>query len=299
MITRRLRDVRTGAEESGAGLVEAAFVFPIFFLLVFGMLDYGVWAFQVNQATVAARDGARVGILQYEDADDASPPSADYTAIADAVRERLAGQTVESITVECIGPDDSITSDDPASCSDAERGVDRIKVQVRWQRRFFSFVGDIVGGGSKTVTGISRMVIVGLPIDAPVIPTTTTTAPPPTCVLGTPALNRSSTRVYTSGAQAGKLRDDVTVTVTTNGSPACGVPTIRLVGSTGNPPGNFQFPQAMVPTALPNNFQYTYYGHPDDPPAEVAASPWAQQTYTVHVETPTASNSTQAFSVTS
>ncbi len=47
----------------GAAVVEFAFVAPVFFLLVFGMIEYGRMVMVQQVITNASREGARVGVL--------------------------------------------------------------------------------------------------------------------------------------------------------------------------------------------------------------------------------------------
>lgn len=46
----------------GAAIVEAAVVFPLIFLLTFGVIEYGWLFLKAQQITNAARHGARIGI---------------------------------------------------------------------------------------------------------------------------------------------------------------------------------------------------------------------------------------------
>jgi Flp pilus assembly protein TadG len=67
-----------GQSESGAVLVEAAFVFPVFLLLLFGMIEFG-FIFRTSltlssMAQVGARTGAVVG--------NQATPSADYSILS-------------------------------------------------------------------------------------------------------------------------------------------------------------------------------------------------------------------------
>ncbi len=50
--------------ERGAALAEFAFVLPIFVILVFGIIQFGLALNQVQAYQAAAREGARVGSLQ-------------------------------------------------------------------------------------------------------------------------------------------------------------------------------------------------------------------------------------------
>jgi Flp pilus assembly protein TadG len=58
----RARRLRKSAR-TGTTIVEAAFVLPLFLLLVLGAIEYGWLFFNVQQITNAARQGARVAIL--------------------------------------------------------------------------------------------------------------------------------------------------------------------------------------------------------------------------------------------
>lgn len=53
----------TGPRRRGAAVVEFAVVAPVFFLFVFGMIEYGRMVMVEQILTNAAREGARVGIL--------------------------------------------------------------------------------------------------------------------------------------------------------------------------------------------------------------------------------------------
>lgn len=53
----------TGRRDEGQDLVEYAIVLPLFLLLVFGVIEFGILFLQYNTITNAAREGARAGIL--------------------------------------------------------------------------------------------------------------------------------------------------------------------------------------------------------------------------------------------
>jgi len=149
---------RLQRDERGVTIVEAAFVIPLLFLFIFGLIDIGLWEFQNSQASGAARDGARVGILKYLAADQASPPSANYNAIDDAVRARLGGQSY-SLSVTCLAESTSTTK----ACDTAAVDHDRIRVVVTWQHPSLTYVGQLAAGNSQSVTGTAIMTINGLP----------------------------------------------------------------------------------------------------------------------------------------
>jgi Flp pilus assembly protein TadG len=148
--------------DRGVTIVEAAFVVPLLFLLVLGMMDIAMWEFQNSQASNAARDGARVGILSYTTASGStgSPGGTDYTAINNAVKGRLGNQSY-SLTVTCVGPTDE-TATSCATANITPPGIDRLKVVVTWSRSSFSPLSKYIGV-SQTVTGTAVMQLVGKP----------------------------------------------------------------------------------------------------------------------------------------
>jgi Flp pilus assembly protein TadG len=141
----------------GAALVEAALVLPLLMTVVLGFFDFGAWELQSTQAASAARDGARVAILRYKQAD--VPGSADNQAVVDAVKRRLAGQKYTSLTVTCVGP--ASATPITGGCAAASVDSDRVLVKIAWSRTPWTFVGGWFG--TKTIDGSSTMVINGLP----------------------------------------------------------------------------------------------------------------------------------------
>lgn len=206
--------MRRQREDRGASLVEAAFALPIFFLLVLGLVDFGLVGFNDNQAGNAARDGARVGIINYLEADVAG--SADRLAIEAAVQKNLPGVSASddglTIEVDCIDPDDIAL----ASCAVADVDRDRVRVRVRWNQPFASPVANALGFRTATVTGESAMVIVGAPIPGSGV------SPTPCDVTGVSVTPSPVTR-----DGSGELQSDLAVQVTATGS--CGNITVRLV----------------------------------------------------------------------
>jgi len=146
--------------ERGVAFVEAALVLPLLFLFLLTMIDFGDWAFQVSQANGAARDGARIGIIHYQDADQAA--SNDLSLINQAIARRLAGQGYSLVggTATCVQPG-SLTSLSNG-CHPAIPGCDRIMVKVQWSRTAWSPIGGLFG--LATVHGEAEMTIAGAPL---------------------------------------------------------------------------------------------------------------------------------------
>lgn len=230
--------MRRSRHDAGVTIVEAAFVLPLLFTFVFGLIDLGMWTFNSNQATNAARDGARVGILSYEDADD-------HAAIVAAVQAHLPEGTLDAsdVTITCLRPDGSALS-----CSSAEQG-DEIRVEVEWSWDLVTPVSAILGITEGAAKGSATMAIVGLPVAGNSAPDEVyeedtgeppppddgaeepATEPPPACeVIGVPAVTPRP--VETHGNQ---LKEDLVVKFTTNESAACLDLRVELVGSKHSP----------------------------------------------------------------
>ena len=61
---------RRGREESGSQLIEFMLVFPIMMLLIAGIMDFGMLLRTYEAVTNAAREGARVAVLEGYGQDD-------------------------------------------------------------------------------------------------------------------------------------------------------------------------------------------------------------------------------------
>lgn len=238
MIARRRR-----RGSHGVTVVEAAFALPILLTFIFGLVDLGMWTFNANQATNAARDGARLAILDFETADDET--STMHAAIVDAVRSRLEADKVEDVTVSCI--DDA---GGPIPCSTGAVDVDSVRVDVEWTWNLVTPVAAILGYDEGEATGSATMKLVGRPLPGSSTPssstssTTTTTEPdpststttttaPPNCSAAEPSVPVSVNRKKMSGNSSSQLDVAVLVEFTTNGSAACTNLRVRLVSASG------------------------------------------------------------------
>lgn len=203
-------DGRRFSGDGGAVLVEAAFAMPFLLLVVLGMFDFGILEFQRSQATSAARDGARTGVVLPLDSANASATTA---AIASAVRGRLARQTDYSgLTIQsyCDGGGGTTIA---TSCGSAQPGVTRLVVKVSWDYQSSSFLGPIV---PKTVTATSSMLYEGA--------RSGTGGSSSACLV-----SAVQARTPIPTLNAGSLSTDLLVDFTTNGSAACTGFTTTLV----------------------------------------------------------------------
>lgn len=80
---------RRAGHRLGAAVVEFAVVAPVFFVLVFGMIEYGRMVMVEQILTNAAREGARVGILD----------NSTYTDVTTAANQYLTPAHINNATI--------------------------------------------------------------------------------------------------------------------------------------------------------------------------------------------------------
>lgn len=221
---------RRGRPDDGVTIVEAAFALPILLTFMFGLVDLGMWTFNVNQATNAARDGVRAAIIDFQDADDDG--SAHHQAIVAAVERRLAGRHVESVDVTCL----NATGAELPSCETAVVDEDSIRVEVRWSWHLVTPVAAILGYDQGTSTGSGTMQILGRPLAGSTATTTTTTTTPDTstpvdCAVAAADLTVSPNPITTTGNGASQLSEALVVAFKTNGASGCAPLWVELYNS--------------------------------------------------------------------
>jgi Flp pilus assembly protein TadG len=165
------RPVAAGARRHrsrGAAIAEAAFAIPIFLSMLLGFVDLGFAVFQTSQASSAAADGARTGIVDHRDADESG--STNRLAIETSVKARLVGQKIDTIAVVCLTPEEATVA-----CDDADPETDRIRVTVTWRFRPISPVGNLLP--VQDISGSATMGIIRQPSAAPTTPTTLPPSP--------------------------------------------------------------------------------------------------------------------------
>lgn len=155
-----MRDRRRRADERGASLVEFAFVLPVMVAFLMGLITYGLIEAGDNTGSSAAREGARVGIIRYENAHLPGTPANDE--IVAAVDRHMGNGFVTDpdVAVRCVRPaaDGTISPIDPGgSCAPdvVVRGRDLLEVSVEW---------DPIGPVEQPRRSeLARMTIVGRP----------------------------------------------------------------------------------------------------------------------------------------
>ncbi len=132
----------------GAAMVETALVLPVFLLLVLGIIEFGRALMVANMVTNAAREGARMAIL------DGSTNSQVQTAVEDFLVASLgvaSGDITTNITIEAAPGNDNPGN----QCANAQ-SRDLITVEVRIPFAKVALVeGDFLQG--KNLIGRSAM----------------------------------------------------------------------------------------------------------------------------------------------
>ena len=109
------RRVRSG--ERGQGLVEFALIFPVFILILFGLVDFGRAIYAYNTIGNAARDGVRIAVVNQNKAGTGCTPGsaatgADTTMISPHDCAVAGGVALAGVTATV----DYRNIDDTAAC---------------------------------------------------------------------------------------------------------------------------------------------------------------------------------------
>lgn len=227
----RIRHRRGG--DRGATMVEFAFVMPVLALLFAALTDLGLVVLGGSVASGGARDGARVGIIHFREADDTT--SANYALVKAAVDKRLSGWirpgTGTFVTVRCLDGNDLTQVKD---CDDdIVVDLDVIEVSVSWEALSATGMLPI----DRTQTDTARMVIVGEPADSgggPVTPAATVGFNPTT---------------YTTTEADGS---PTSVTVTLTRSNAVGTASVNVATTAGSATAGSDFDPVATTVNFPD-----------------------------------------------
>jgi Flp pilus assembly protein TadG len=156
--------VRRRSRSRGQALVEFALVAPIFFIMLFALIDFGRYVYYVQILNNAAREGARYAIVHGSKGIPSSGPAETGTVSSDpsganvksTVRNYLVGvigQTTGALTVNvCWQPQNGIGG----ACSGDNRRGTPVDVTVDYQ---FRSVIPVVPIPPITVQGASTLVV--------------------------------------------------------------------------------------------------------------------------------------------
>lgn len=135
--------------ERGASIVESALILPVFIILIFGIIEFGAFFFDINNVRNAARDGAREGSSW------ASGPTADYHIIAQA--RRSLGNMNTRLGGIIIYKASGANADVPAACladlvsgDDGEAGLCNVYSGTRVSTALEATFGAMDAAGMST-----------------------------------------------------------------------------------------------------------------------------------------------------
>lgn len=125
-------------------MVEFALVFPIFILIVMGVVDLGRAVWQYNTLSNAAREGARYGIV-LKNPDGTARTDAQIT---DVVKEKAVGVDITGGGSVVIAFPDGRTAEKP------------IKVTVTYQYQPVApLISAVIPGGAINLSATSQMIV--------------------------------------------------------------------------------------------------------------------------------------------
>jgi len=132
----------------GAAMVETAIVLPIFLILVLGIIEFGRALMVANMVTNAAREGARMAIL------DGSTNSEVQQSVSEFLVASLGVQTADITTTITIVPAPGNTNPNNQTADAQSRDLITVRVEVPFDKVAL-IPGDYLSG--KKLTGLCAM----------------------------------------------------------------------------------------------------------------------------------------------
>lgn len=132
---------RRSSDDEGAVLIEFAIVIGLFFMLVFGMVDFGLAINSKTQMTNAGREGARLGTVNL-----------DPVAVSNRVKEAAEIDPADlTITVTCQKPDDTACTGPGFPAGDLRNGEsgDSILVTLDYQYNLITPLPGFIDSDNK------------------------------------------------------------------------------------------------------------------------------------------------------
>jgi Flp pilus assembly protein TadG len=142
------------SKDAGTTAVEFALVVLVLLTIALGAVDFGLWMFQKSEAEQAAREAARVAMINAPLALGAQTSGTVYTAARAELESSLPNF---ALSVSC----QSATSPPvvrAGGTTDPCQPGDQLTVTVSWHRDPLTFIGF-----TDTVSGSSTRTVVGVP----------------------------------------------------------------------------------------------------------------------------------------
>jgi Flp pilus assembly protein TadG len=141
----KLRARRGREGSSGQAMVEFALVVPILVVLLFGIIDLGLYVYSTNSLNEISRESARFGAVALRPSSCAGKPRAD--CVRSLAKEKLVGVPIDTTDVGVVCQRRSAAGSLPASpatdnCAGTWRGGDLMRVTIE---RDFTLVTPVIG----------------------------------------------------------------------------------------------------------------------------------------------------------
>lgn len=136
--------------QTGASAVEFAFVLPLLVILVFGIIEFSVLAFDKAMITNASREGARAGIVYRYD------PNGGLNHPDDAEIVATVNQYVQNYLIN-FGESSGITT---TITRTGDAAGDPLTIRVEYQYDFLvlpGFISTLVGGINLVAETVMRL----------------------------------------------------------------------------------------------------------------------------------------------
>lgn len=156
----------------GQAMVEFALVAPIFFAMLFGIIELGRAVYYIQTVNNAAREGARYAIVHGGDSADPSGPTIDLPGLADfqganveaAVTQQLVGIDPTTVSVmRCWNGTPPMPASTPCDNDEDDYGPGFNQrgsaVYVRVTAEFRTLLDSLLPLPAITITGESTLVI--------------------------------------------------------------------------------------------------------------------------------------------
>jgi Flp pilus assembly protein TadG len=150
----RIVDTRRRRRRRGQALVEFALVFPIFMLVLAGILDFGFMLYSRMGIINAAREGARASIMV---SDYTTVPTVAQGAVISSASTGGIHLTASNVTTTCIQTTSGTTPPPTCTWSSAKPG-DSVRVTVSYSYQTFF---PLFFGASFNLNSTVQMVLEG------------------------------------------------------------------------------------------------------------------------------------------
>jgi hypothetical protein len=141
--------------EKGATLVEFALVMPVFFLLLFGVIDFGRYFFVQHTLQYGTREGTRLALVgkQLTDPNNPSQLLSRLESIKKMIKDSVAMAVNPNDVVISVYPVDPPNYSDKADGTlDAGEPGDYMRVKTQYTYRFLTpFISVFFSGGVNTI----------------------------------------------------------------------------------------------------------------------------------------------------